>query len=532
MDEPLQLRCECREGFLSSAIGLTTILRQNEDDFCVPAVSSSNVAVTAKSLSLTFDSSASISESSSVELWRLDPDNEVEIDLEKEQKLTILSPSSDRTVVAFDKLRPGYNYKVTVVDYTEEVSTAPFFVTKTLHLSAVTSCSCENVSFDKTGRPKNFVIVQVQGHVMFEFDDNSYCEEAYSFTRVDVVDEFLRDFAEGASSFTSDFEFSASEECGTTISPGTQASDDLSLSNLIVGNKYSYCVRAVKQGHYMDAPYERSGERRLLTSSESTCDAHVIRWEASIHGRITTEPNAGSLPIEEVLVSWELLSEDKSRRLECDGCSGSNYTTEGGGFNIPFNVDHPSLKGKNDDEIPVRIFFSKTSIDIEHVFLCNEGIDICDPVEGHIAYLSHLQFKDPLHVYDDTSVPLSGKVFIADTSYAGADGCAIANAEVCLFHNTTGGTEAELVCVNTEPDGSYLAPVIIGSTVNFMRIVYHGHTFELSAKNPLNGVAGVMITADGQYTDYDYQDVSKAKLLVEGKLNLLHYRIVIKCACF
>ena len=90
------------------------------------------------------------------------------------------------------------------------------------------------------------------------------------------MDEFLSDFAEDAASFTSDFFFSGSEECGMTIDPNEQATDDLSLSNLEVGKTFSYCVRAVKQGHYMDAPYSNSKERRLLTSSQAACEAHTI----------------------------------------------------------------------------------------------------------------------------------------------------------------------------------------------------------------------------------------------------------------
>lgn len=38
------------------------------------------------------------------------------------------------------------------------------------------------------------------------------------------------------------------------IVPETQASDDLELSNLIVGKEYAYCVRAINNKHYMDSP--------------------------------------------------------------------------------------------------------------------------------------------------------------------------------------------------------------------------------------------------------------------------------------
>jgi len=333
------------------------------------------------------------------------------------------------------------------------------------------------------------------------------------------VDEFLRDFAENAESFTSDFFFSAGEECYTTIDPSNQASDDLSVFNLEVGKAYSYCVRAIKQGHYMDSPYADSGERRLLTSSEAACEAHTIHWEASIHGQVTTEIDAGSIPIEDVLVSWQLMSKDGTKPLDCMGCSNSTLTNDGGTFNIKFNVNDPSLD--NDSDFPVKVTFSKTSPaspeDIKHNMLCNFGMNPC-PLDGYITYLSHLQFKAPLQVYDDTVVPVRGKIFIADTAYPGSEGCVIDGAEICLMHNFTFGGQKTLVCVDTERDGSYIAPVAIGATVHSIVILYNGHIFKMSDKNPLMGEEFVTILADEQFINYDYKDITKAELTIEGEL--------------
>ena len=243
-------------------------------------------------------------------------------------------------------------------------------------------------------------------------------------------------------------------------------------SNLEVGEKYSYCVRAVASPHYMDAPFALSTERRLLTSSLNACDAHKILFEAGINGLVTTEPNAGSLPIEDVLVEWEMLTADYSSPLTCDGCSGETRTTDGGAFHIKIKADDDSLKGRNEDEIPVRIKYSKSTftldendeeLEIKHLFLCNNGQDECNAENGDIVYISHLNFDKSVHIYDDTSVPFSGRVIHSRTrSPEAPNGCQIVGAEVCLIHNTTVGILEELVCVETDRNGEFVAPVIIG----------------------------------------------------------------------
>eukprot|EP00957_Ditylum_brightwellii_P045577 3455990-Ditylum_brightwellii.AAC.1 len=96
-------------------------------------------------------------------------------------------------------------------------------------------------------------------------------------------------------------------------------------------------------------------------------------------------------------------------RIECDGCSGSVVTNNGGTFEILFNADNTTLHGNNDGEYPVKLYFRKrTALDVDHKFLCNEGKDDCSDT-GHLVYLSHLNFKKPLQVYDDTNVLFSGK---------------------------------------------------------------------------------------------------------------------------
>lgn len=409
----------------------------------------------------------------------------------------------DDLELKFDQLRPGYRYRIIFLsDNFAELS-------KDLKLVAVTSCSCQENTIDDTGRPENFSIHQSLGHVTFTFTDGSYCEDAFSFTRVDKVEEFLSDFSDRADSFTSDFYFSAAEECFTTIEPGIEASDDLSLSNLIVGERYSYCVRAIGSSHYMDAPFALSNERRVITSSLSACDSHTIAWESSIHGQITTAKNAGYLPIEDATIRWELLDkDDHTRVLDCDGCSGEAFTDDGGLFKVQIQALDDSLD--NDSAIPVRLHFEKTSQGtIFHEFLCNDGEIPC-PSEGFVIFLNHLTFDAPLHIIDDTSIPFSGKVTIADTN-----GCTLSNVEVCAMYNDTSGVEEELVCVESDSDGLYSLPVVIGATINRLDFAYKKHDFEAKSTDKDFG-SGIVISAeDAPYNDYDFEDVTKTKLRVE-----------------
>jgi len=439
----------------------------------------------------------------------VDPDGDVDVTALLADNQFEFKTGGNTNTVVISQLRPGYRYIILFPSLRG--------LTKALKLVAVTSCSCDDSKIDDTGRPQDFTIIQDHGHVTFSFRDNSYCEQAFSFTRVDKVEEFLLDFAESAGSFVSDFYFSAAEECYTMISPEREASDNLSLSKLLVGKKYSYCVRAIGEPHYMDAPFSLSTERRLLTSSLSSCDAHYIHWEASIHGKVTTLLNTGGLPIEDTTIRWELLDKnDHSRVLVCDGCSGLAVSDGGGLFSIHIKALEPSLD--NVSGIPVRLFFKKESPgDIEHEFLCDNGEVHC-PESGYIIYLNHLTFEVPLHVYDDTSIPFSGKITIADTN-----GCPLSDVTVCAMYNEPlSGIAEEINCVKTDIRGIYMLPIVLGSRVDFLDFAYYEHVFEqVSSEKDFTG--GILITAENApYVDYDFQDVTKAKLRVEvagGKCN-------------
>lgn len=414
--------------------------------------------------------------------------------------------AGESTTVTFIGLNPGRRYLTTITLEGE-----------TVNFPLVPSCSCSSLTNnDQTGRPMNLRLTQDRGHVILEFTDNSKCESGFSFTRFLGYAEFIDD-SKHATSFAPDFLFQAPTQCNSIITPETEASDDLTISRLLVGQVYSYCVRAIKEGNYMDLT-PNAQELRALSSSSAICETHRIAWESSISGFISSTPDAGSLAIKNVLVHWQLLSEE-GKPLSCSGCIGSTKTDDGGLFNIDFNIQNEAdLFQTNDADIPVNLYFSKTTTSngtaFSHLFLCNQGQDICDDVAGHTVYLKHLHFDSPVHIYDDTNLPFSGKLLIHGTN------CPIMNARVCPLHKASSAQNLEVlvgdVCVETNSYGEYTAPVVIGSVIYGVRIEYEEHIFERTFENKWNYEAGVTITEGGFYGKNDFYDMSKARLIIHG----------------
>jgi len=417
--------------------------------------------------------------------------------------------------ITIENLRPGKKYLATVtlekiLEGTLEKILIPIFPT----------CSCASDSGeDKTGRPAELTVMQKEGHVMFTFVDKSRCEAAFAFSRLEGFSNYT-DYRRDANSFTNDFTYNGADPCDGLINPGTEASDDLKISRLTVGESFTYCVRAVKNGKYMDLSLS-DDKQRVVSSSGAICERHTIHWEASIDGLVTTEPNAGSLPIKKVEIAWQLLSEDGSEVLDCLTCKGETKSDEGGAFRIDFNVGHRALNDKNLVDIPIRILFTKETQTrnggLHHKFLCNYGQDRCDSVHGYTVYLKHLHFDTPLHIYDDTSLPFRGYLTVYNTQYPGsADGCIIADAQVCLQHYTTTKILSDLVCVNSQSDGMFEAPVMIGAVINNVKINYSTHKFKKTFKNDWDYAKGVVISDGGFYSGNDFMDVTRAKLNIQG----------------
>jgi len=515
-----QGECQCKDGYMikNASNTLQKYLTNDPSESCVPSLQIEAITVTTSTATIRVDLLSTLelvttpsgntnTITSGIAVSKRTRNGYEELfDLENFVSVEI---SASYKTISLKHLEPGTQYVVILAHYKDSTK-----------FKFVTQCSCNPNGLDVTGRPTDLLISQEKGFVMFDFIDNSHCDGAYSFVREDSLEEFNRDSGSSAS-FAPDFFVSSANTCGSMhIIPGRESSDDLKMSKPQVGAKFAYCVRATNSLHYMDSPYDATEGSLSLLSSDSTCASHIIHWEASVSGLITTEPNAGSLPIENALVSYQLLS-DEFEDLICDGCSGNLNTTFGGSFKIDFLVDHPYLKNKNSEEIPVRLYFSKQTIGmatIDHIFLCNDGQDACDTEKGFIFYLMHLNFNAPLHIYDDTSVPFSGKIAVKNTVYAGGTGCPIMGADVCLMHQTTqNGLMEALVCVITNSNGIYNAPVIIGSVVDHVEITYETHEFEQAHENQNDYSIGLHITADGFYNGHDFMDTTTSEMYVEGK---------------
>ena len=221
------LTCGCKSGYISTSGGIEL---NDNSDFCTPCSLYSDVNISSQRMAISL-------------LHEIDS-NEISM-LHRGSDNALTDVPIDETNISNEKefaingLISGNYYKGTFsFENTAFVSIeCPF----------VTSCSCSDDDEEKTGRPKSLVISQNLGHVTFTFNDSSRCRDSYSFTRFNGSHEFLSGIDEIGVSFTSDYRFiPPGQNCGTEVNPGTDASDDLTISKLTVGKIYTYCVRAVK----------------------------------------------------------------------------------------------------------------------------------------------------------------------------------------------------------------------------------------------------------------------------------------------
>lgn len=452
-------------------------------DICVPEIHSSMITVTKHSAAFPLSCAATLNYCSGegtsgdcIESFQLDAFGKVSegIKLEKRDKngnFQIIPKDDDEHTaiasfetgdqencnsdfeVSFNNLQPGKLYKFTVQ-----------YHGTSMNVRFVTSCTNDSSDFlgDRTGMPINFnVLPQQEGKIMVEFRDNSLCENVFTLVRYSEYEEFSQSIGNAVTiaSFKAGSESSGE---GSIISPGESLHDDLKLSKLTVGHTYIYCIHAgTDLGTYMPNPYDTSIDSADLNHSEQNCMPHNIRWEASIAGLVTTEPHAGSLPIKDVIIKYQLLSQDLEE-LSCGNeCQGTITTSVGGGYEISFNVVHPYLEGVSHlDEIPVRLKFSKTTqghdTDIQHRFYCSDDGNSCTE-HGYIFYLKHLEFNKRVQVFDATHVMFTGRVYIDNTVFAGSTGCPVVNATVEIFHSIGEENESPepLSITTTDGDGRF-----------------------------------------------------------------------------
>lgn len=424
------------------------------DDHCIPQVHSTMLHITGNSVEVPLheETLSGLKKLTSDIKLEVRNDSRVFVDVQLNGKATLVDVEGKggHKKLHLTSLLPGKLYMLTM----------PFHKTF-VKVRFVTRCTCNgpDAMREKTGAPTDMKIVeQKKGRVYFSFVDNSLCENVFSFIRYAAFEEFSESL-DSAISFGSLARSSDTKCDREAIVPNEEVFDNLSLSKLIVGKTYVYCVHASSsKGPYMPSPYDSSDLSDDLGHSDASCTPHVVQWEASINGVITTEPHSGSLPIEGVTVTYQLLSMDYED-LSCLGCSGEIQTRTGGGFKIEFRVIHPYLEGVTDlDEIPVKLEFKKTTKGtnkIPHTFLCNLGEEVCKD-DGHVMFLKHLEFNKKLEVYDATQVMFSGNVFILDTVFSGSAGCSIMDAIVKIYHKVPGSDFPELLTeTTTDSQGRY-----------------------------------------------------------------------------
>lgn len=220
-------------------------------DYCVECMSSNNVIVSSDEFSMTFESTVRFNESYPT-LSRHEADkvpiplvtNSKEEDSDTDENFIVNAINGGKKEYKFFGLQPGYRYTVRMTR-TDTIGSSGQVIDPVLQCPIVTSCSCDHLNYDRTGRPgKNqtgtidnyrflynlkvlingssliqfafaakFSIYQANGHIMFEFQDKSRCANAFSFTRMDGVDEFMTDATKFSTSFTSDFNFNAAGKC-------------------------------------------------------------------------------------------------------------------------------------------------------------------------------------------------------------------------------------------------------------------------------------------------------------------------------
>ena len=141
-------------------------------------------------------------------------------------------------------------------------------------------------------------------------------------------------------------------------------------------------------------------------------------------------------------------------------------------------------------------------------------------------FLKHLEFDVPFLVVDTTSVTFQGKVVVGGTAKSDSEenennpevfgeGCPIHGAEVCLSEKNAAGTDVEHVCRETDADGLFSVPALIGSTV-VVDIKYENHTFAaVDASKASLYDAGIPIRSGESYTNFDFKDTTTSDLHVE-----------------
>ncbi|EJK70685.1 hypothetical protein THAOC_07935, partial [Thalassiosira oceanica] len=153
------------------------------------------------------------------------------------------------------------------------------------------------------------------------------------------------------------------------------------VSQLTVGQSYSYCVSAVSREYMINT---KTLDGSFVKRSKPACVDHIVNWESSATVRVTLSKNAGSLPVEGTLIAWELVYVDGDGE-ETRLLHNTTETPQNGLVKIPLKVDpsqYSDLGIMDVTNLALKVHTSKESVSeqddavIYHTYLCDfETID-------------------------------------------------------------------------------------------------------------------------------------------------------------
>ena len=381
----------------------------------------------------------------------------------------------------------------------------------------IVMCTCTPSSGEQTGSPAAVSVKQQYGFISITFTDYSVCEDAYALTRRQII----QNTTYPPVSFAPSYFFYSTSECGLQLRPGRNFADDLSLSRLDVSATYMYCSEAIAP-NYMASEYIYNPNR---VSSDPACQTVIIAWEASISGLITSKADTGSIPIQSVVISWQLMDPyNETVVMNCTSiqsiCSGSYTTDTSGSFKAEFWADEPQYRLTRTDPIPVLVTFYRSFDNQSDTFLSNNEQTMIPP-SGMIIFLKHLEFDRSLFIVDASTVAFTGSVFVRNTSFGSKYGCPVVQAKVCAFESKTmtgGSTQNfQLACHETNSDGLFNLPLPIGAIVHNVTVSYYDHEFSVASNNPFADQYknGLVIDPRNTYYDNNFVDLTVAPVALD-----------------
>lgn len=206
-----------------------------------------------------------------------------------------------------------------------------------------------------------------------------------------------------------------------------------------------------------------SSSSYFVRSSDKSSVLHILRWEAQLTIKVTLKKEAGSLPVKNTAISYQLVHIDPDDASEhvLQSFSSTKTTPANGEVHLSFVVDPDDeylptgtvLDGE--DQLHLKIVPSQQSEEIHHEYMCDDEMTQCGAEFPHSTPLSHLSSSQIIQISDITSVPMTGVVSIGrrGTHSIVQTNCKLRDAEVCLKRvngrTSSAETDTILQCTTT-----------------------------------------------------------------------------------